>query len=93
MPVLGGGALTGLVIGVARRPVPSADTLREPVQVASNEERPLPDARRNITGRPEGEQKCPEARAIYGRRNRTPAVDLGFDTDRAAAVAFLNFGL
>jgi hypothetical protein len=32
----------------------SADAPREPVPVASNAERPLPDARRNVAGRPEG---------------------------------------
>jgi hypothetical protein len=35
--------------------MPSADPPREPVPVACDEERPLPDARRNITGRTEGE--------------------------------------
>ena len=33
----------------------SADTTREPVPVASDAERPLPDARGNVTGRTEGE--------------------------------------
>jgi hypothetical protein len=33
----------------------SADTPREPVPVARDEKRPMPDARRNITGRTEGE--------------------------------------
>jgi hypothetical protein len=33
----------------------SADTPREPVPVTCDEERPVPDARRNITGRTEGE--------------------------------------
>jgi hypothetical protein len=33
----------------------SADTPREPVPVACDEERPMPDARRNVTGRPKGE--------------------------------------
>ncbi len=36
-------------------PMPSADTAREPVPVARDEERPMPDARRNVTGRTEGE--------------------------------------
>jgi hypothetical protein len=35
--------------------MPSADPPRQPVPVTSNAERPLPDARRTITGRPEGE--------------------------------------
>jgi hypothetical protein len=35
-------------------PMPSADTPREPVSVTGNEERPLPDARRNISGRAGG---------------------------------------
>ena len=34
--------------------MPSADTPREPVPVASDAERPMPDARRNVTGRAEG---------------------------------------
>jgi hypothetical protein len=32
--------------------MPSTDTPRKPLPVAGNEERPLPDARRNVTGRP-----------------------------------------
>jgi hypothetical protein len=32
----------------------SANKDREPVPIASDAERPLPDARRNVTGRPEG---------------------------------------
>jgi hypothetical protein len=32
----------------------SADETREPVPIARDEERPLPDARRDITGRSEG---------------------------------------
>jgi hypothetical protein len=36
-------------------PMPSADPLRGPVSVARDEERPMPDARRNVTGRAEGE--------------------------------------
>ena len=35
--------------------MPSADTSREPVSVAGDEERSMPDARRNVTGRTEGE--------------------------------------
>ncbi len=35
--------------------MPSADTTREPVPVASDEERSMPDARRNVAGRAEGE--------------------------------------
>ena len=34
--------------------MPSADAPREPVPVASDDERPMPDARRNLTGRTEG---------------------------------------
>ena len=36
-------------------PMRSADTTREPVPVASDAERPMSDARRNVTGRTEGE--------------------------------------
>src|SRR6478735_2284016 len=32
------------------QPMPSPDTSREPVSVAGDEERPMPDARRNVTG-------------------------------------------
>ena len=35
--------------------MPSTDTTREPLPVAGNAERPLPDARRTVTGRAEGE--------------------------------------
>jgi hypothetical protein len=35
--------------------MPSADTPREPMPVARDEERSMPDARRNVTGRSEGE--------------------------------------
>ena len=35
--------------------MPSADTTREPVSVAGDEERSMPNARRNVTGRTEGE--------------------------------------
>ena len=35
--------------------VPSADTTREPVSVPGDEERSMPDARRNVSGRAEGE--------------------------------------
>jgi hypothetical protein len=35
-------------------PMPSADTTREPVPVARDEERPMPDARRNVTGGAQG---------------------------------------
>jgi hypothetical protein len=35
-------------------PMPSADPRREPVPVACNEERPMPDARRNVTRRASG---------------------------------------
>jgi hypothetical protein len=34
--------------------LPCADTARQPVPVACNEERPMPDARRNLTGRTTG---------------------------------------
>jgi hypothetical protein len=34
--------------------MPSTDTTREPLPVAGNAERPLPDARRTVTGRTEG---------------------------------------
>jgi len=34
--------------------MPSANTTREPVPVASDEERSMPHARRNVTGRSEG---------------------------------------
>jgi len=36
-------------------PMRSTDTPREPVPVTRDEERPMPDARRNVTGRAEGE--------------------------------------
>jgi hypothetical protein len=42
---------------IAHAPQPamwSADKKREPVPIARNAERPLPDARRNVSGRPEG---------------------------------------
>jgi hypothetical protein len=35
-------------------PLPSADAAREPVSVASDGERPLPDARGSLAGRTEG---------------------------------------
>ena len=35
--------------------MPSADTSREPVPITRDEERPMPDARRTIDGRSEGE--------------------------------------
>jgi hypothetical protein len=35
--------------------MPSTDTTREPMSVTRDEERPMPDARRHITGRAEGE--------------------------------------
>jgi hypothetical protein len=35
--------------------MPSADAPRDRVPVAGDAERPLPDARRNVTGRSEGE--------------------------------------
>jgi hypothetical protein len=35
--------------------MPSQDSSRDPVPVACHEERPLPDARRSLTGSPEGE--------------------------------------
>lgn len=36
-------------------PMPSEDAAREPVPVAGHEERSMPDARRNVAGRSEGE--------------------------------------
>ena len=39
------------------RTMRSEDEEREPVQVASGAEWPLPDARRNIAGRTEGQQE------------------------------------
>ena len=35
--------------------MPSTDTPGEPVSVTGHDERSVPDARRNVTGRPEGE--------------------------------------
>ena len=35
--------------------MPSADTSREPMPITRDEERPMPDARRNIDGRTKGE--------------------------------------
>jgi hypothetical protein len=40
---------------------------RELLPVASNEERSMPDARRNVAGCTKGQEECTETRALYGR--------------------------
>jgi hypothetical protein len=51
----------------------SAYKAREPMPVAGDAERPLPDARGTIPGRPEGEPECLQARSLYRKRDRQPA--------------------
>jgi hypothetical protein len=47
--------------------MPSPNPEREPVPSASDAERPLPDARRNVARRSEGKQERLQARALHGR--------------------------
>jgi len=54
--------------------MPSADTPREPMPVPCDEERSMQDARRNVTGRAEGDKNALKhgrytAEAIGGRRS------------------------
>src|ERR1700731_3409239 len=54
---------------IAHAPQPavwSADKERQRLPVSGDAERPLPNARRDVPGRPEGEHKCFQARTIYG---------------------------
>jgi hypothetical protein len=54
------------------------------VPVARDEERPLPDARRNVAGRAEEQKERVQARSIYSKGNRAPAISSGLASNRAA---------
>ena len=68
-------------LGFAPGPtMPSADATREPVPVTGDEQRSMPDARRNVSGCTErGMQERSQARPLYGRGNRTAAGGRGVD--------------
>ena len=51
-------------------PLQSLDQAQDAVPVACDEERPLPNARRKISGGTEGQQECLEARPLYRQGNR-----------------------
>jgi hypothetical protein len=55
----------------------SADKARDPMLVASDAERPLPDARRKVAGRSKGEPECLQARLLHDRSDCQPARDRG----------------
>jgi hypothetical protein len=57
--------------------MPSTDTPREPVSVSGDEERPLSDARRNISGR--SEQERVQARPLHGGCHCSPQINCNAD--------------
>jgi hypothetical protein len=67
---------------IAHAPQPtvrSPDAEREPVPVAGDAERPLPDARRKVAGRAERQPERFQAWALHGRGGRTAEGDFGAD--------------
>lgn len=67
-------------------PMLRADAERQTLSVTGDAERSMPDARRTVSGRTEGEQKCLEARALLGRGGRPPTADRGPDPHNPATV-------
>src|SRR5262249_34018046 len=55
--------------------MPGADAPRQPMPVACDEERSLPDARRAVAGRPEREQERLKARPLHGAGYGAPTGD------------------
>jgi hypothetical protein len=64
-----------------------ADKARDPVPVAGDAERALPDARRNVAGRSEGEQERLQARSLHSRGDFKAAGDRRPPTDDESACA------
>src|SRR5262249_43164312 len=63
------------IVQLSQPAMRSQDTEREPVPGARDAERPLPDARRTVARRSEGQQECPQARRLYSRSNHQAARD------------------